>query len=133
MKYLFFFFILGLSNQTFAETKFKCEDQIVVRTRIKNPPKEWMVWDTKAEGKNTTKKLISLEVYLGHPGKKNQLIASTIDSNLKWDFHSTEGKQQETIWLCCRYEDTEVILIQRLPRKTKSCTAVAGSNSINCL
>lgn len=132
MKILVFIFFLGLVNHTWADTTYKCEDSMTVHYKVQNAPKDWKTWDVNAEGKNNSKKFSSIEIFQGHPSKKNKLAADISETNLKWNFAGFGDKQKEPVWLSCKYEDTAVILLQRLPLTTTSCSSQTNSSSVNC-
>ncbi|MBK9324304.1 MAG: hypothetical protein IPM97_15375 [Bdellovibrionaceae bacterium] len=126
------FTILAISNPILASGKksieLKCPDRIKVYAKVQEVPRGWQSWDVAEEGKNAIKSLSAIDIYEGHPGKKVLLAPSNADSKEKswlWTFSPFGEKRKSPIWIACKYEDTQMLIVQSLPTKIIKCQTEA--------
>ena len=92
-------------------------------------------WDEFLDDWNIVHYFNQVTFYAGHPKKHASLVPDnegTKSNKAIWTF----GK--DIIWLACGYSNTDIQLIQKLPKAIKTCTVTYDLNfskiiAINCI
>lgn len=88
-------------------------------------------WEVYVDSVNNHHSLSGITFYATHPKNMASLAPGNEDTKgnkLVWKF---AGDGKDEIWLACRYRDTNVQLIQKLPLTIKSCTVTYDEQHIS--
>ena len=101
----------------------ECPAQLKTQQSLEATPAGWEPW---IDAVNSRHGLESVAFYSGHPKELASLVPTNEDASDQdpvWDFDA-----KEQIWQACRYRDTKVQLIQKLPKGTVHCRVVRQPN-----
>lgn len=102
-------------------TNVDCPSTIATQQSLNN---KVAGWEDFIDDLNSTHDFNRVTFYSGHPKMHASLVPDNERSkNATWFFG------HGTIWMACGYSNTDVQLIQQIPRSIKSCTVTYPANS----
>lgn len=117
------FFCSSLITFEASSGTLDCPKEIKTNQSLQGKMDNWDAFNF-----NAPHKFSRVTFYSKHPKENASLVPDSTNKNqASWNFNEPE------IWMACEYSNTNVQVIQKLPKHIKKCTAIydAGFSSVS--